>query len=536
MKKFAVFVLVASFILYPLQTSAAVKSGDACKKIGQTATANNKKFTCVKSGKKLVWNKGVALPTPTPVATPTPTATPTPVATPTPTPTPTPVATPTPKAIVGDPCSVVGESISNQQGFLECREIANKQKKYVQLSMTNPDLPLQDSPLPLTNCRVSDQRAVKNNWDFATAFPIIWSPLKRLGSNKVLFIPIDFSDNPGSGSPSDLYGPDMRKFKEWVKWYSNGKFSINIETSEKWIRAAKPSTAYEPYMGHSNPDMKTGFEMLMKDSENIFDYSTIDAVFLIFPSDLNTFKRESGIHSAPVNTNKGLLNIGIYATGKSLYNLKYELWFWLTHEMLHAWGIMQHAPALPAVLSVNTGSVGPGQSLITWDSMIMDWANASDLWCTDLATLTSSNVVLSPLEREQKGVKSAMVKIGASKVLVLESHRKDKWGKFSNGTYGVTAYVVDTRFATDRTGEYAGLDDFTGKKYTRAANYLLFPFDHGFYMAERFDGVTGSSWGMQGIFSKNYLLYEGESFTYEGVTVKFVETGDNDTIRIEKTP
>jgi hypothetical protein len=32
----------------------------------------------------------------------------------------------------------------------------------------------------------------------------------------------------------------------------------------------------------------------------------------------------------------------------------------------------------------------------------------------------------------------------------MESHRKDKWGKFNPGTYGVTAYIVDTRFDTDQ--------------------------------------------------------------------------------------
>jgi hypothetical protein len=34
----------------------------SCKKAGQTITAAGKKFTCVKSGKKLVWSKGVVVP------------------------------------------------------------------------------------------------------------------------------------------------------------------------------------------------------------------------------------------------------------------------------------------------------------------------------------------------------------------------------------------------------------------------------------------------------------------------------------------
>jgi hypothetical protein len=512
-KKLIAFLSIISlFLSSPLiPASAATTAGASCKTLGITSVVSGKTFTCNKSGKKLVWDKGVKLAQPLPT-------------------------TANPKiAVDGGPCSVVGEYKTNNQDFLECREIANNQKKYFQLKNVVSDLPLQNSPMPLSTCRVADQRATQRLDDpYAIAYPITWSPLKRVGSNKVLFIPFDFSDHPGTKLPNEMFGQDIRKFKEWVKYYSNGKFAVEVDTSDKWIRASQPSTAYEPYLGHSNPNNKVGFEMLMKDSENLFDYSTIDAVILIFPSDLKTFKTESTMKSAPVKTNKGTINIGQFAMGASLYNSKTEIWYWLTHEILHSWGIKQHAPAWPSVLSVNTGSSGPGQSLITWDSMVLDWINASDVWCSDLDSLKPSEVTLAPLEREQKGIKSVMVKLAPSRVLVVESHRKDKWGKFSNGTYGVTAYIVDTRFDTDRTGEYAGVDDFKGIKYTRAANYLEFNLNHGDYKAERFSNETGENWGLVTYFSKNYFLYEGESFTFEGVTVKLMRSGDNDTIMVSK--
>jgi hypothetical protein len=37
---------------------AAVKSGSACTTLGKTSIASGKTFTCIKSGKKLVWDKG----------------------------------------------------------------------------------------------------------------------------------------------------------------------------------------------------------------------------------------------------------------------------------------------------------------------------------------------------------------------------------------------------------------------------------------------------------------------------------------------
>ena len=78
--------LISSLFLAPLPTnsSAATKitPGASCKVLNQKATYQNKIFTCIKSGKKLIWNKGVQVKKQSPTPKPTP-------ATPTPTPTPT---------------------------------------------------------------------------------------------------------------------------------------------------------------------------------------------------------------------------------------------------------------------------------------------------------------------------------------------------------------------------------------------------------------------------------------------------------------
>ena len=83
--------------------AATPKAGAKCAKAGTTATASGKKFTCVKSGTKLVWNKGVAIkaapnPSPNPVFKPVE-PTPSPIATAIPTPTPTPTPTPRVKPV-----------------------------------------------------------------------------------------------------------------------------------------------------------------------------------------------------------------------------------------------------------------------------------------------------------------------------------------------------------------------------------------------------------------------------------------------------
>jgi hypothetical protein len=80
LKKSIAFLSVFSlFLTSPvISANAAVKAGSACKKAGITSTASSKTYTCIKSGKKLVWNKGVSTKSASPTA-PASTSCPTPL-------------------------------------------------------------------------------------------------------------------------------------------------------------------------------------------------------------------------------------------------------------------------------------------------------------------------------------------------------------------------------------------------------------------------------------------------------------------------
>lgn len=80
MKKFpaALITVLMSFSLVGT-ANAAVKAGDKCSKVGKTSISAGKKFTCIKAGNRLVWNKGsvIAKPAVAPIQ-PIPSATPSP--------------------------------------------------------------------------------------------------------------------------------------------------------------------------------------------------------------------------------------------------------------------------------------------------------------------------------------------------------------------------------------------------------------------------------------------------------------------------
>jgi len=73
--------LALSLPLIP--ANAVVKAGATCKTAGSTSVTAGKTYTCIKSGKKLIWNKGIATKTSAPISTAKPRPSETPRAIPT---------------------------------------------------------------------------------------------------------------------------------------------------------------------------------------------------------------------------------------------------------------------------------------------------------------------------------------------------------------------------------------------------------------------------------------------------------------------
>jgi len=60
-KKLIAFLLTVTLLisLPLLPVNAAIKAGSKCTKVGSTSIVSKKTYTCIKSGKKLVWDKGI---------------------------------------------------------------------------------------------------------------------------------------------------------------------------------------------------------------------------------------------------------------------------------------------------------------------------------------------------------------------------------------------------------------------------------------------------------------------------------------------
>ena len=110
--------LVFTFILLALPTNsfAAVKAGSACPKLKMISVSGGKVYTCIKSGKKLVWDKGSVISKPTasdPQPTPSNTAAPI-----------------TEAAQVGSKCTKQGDTGNSGDKKLICRLTASGNKYF----------------------------------------------------------------------------------------------------------------------------------------------------------------------------------------------------------------------------------------------------------------------------------------------------------------------------------------------------------------------------------------------------------------------
>ena len=68
MKRTAILLTILIMFTTELSAVAVVKAGASCTKLGSTSSISGIKFTCIKSGKKLIWNKGVLIKKPVVIA------------------------------------------------------------------------------------------------------------------------------------------------------------------------------------------------------------------------------------------------------------------------------------------------------------------------------------------------------------------------------------------------------------------------------------------------------------------------------------
>ena len=485
---------------------AVVKPGTSCPKLGAITLASGLKYTCVKSGKKFVWNKGAKVSNP--AVTPSPTPTPTPVVTASPTALPTPASTPV--------------AIQSSQS-------------------------LGDSNIE--TCRITDQRPPGSS-DGRIAYPArATGRYKNSGPTNIVVLPVDFSDAVGAGKPSTYYQPQLTKAADWVKRYSNGKASYNFITNDQWIRAKGPSKNYNVIhydQGGTNVPENTAraIQEFINTAGNEYSYKDIAAIWVFYsPNQKEIIHSLDGQGGADLHAPDGSImrNPRQFSTSVTVTNEDgAPLWGWFVHEMLHAHGLRGHSPIYPYMLGMMAqGGQGASSALNSWDQLILDWLPNDRLYCADLTDLADVTIPIIPRGSDADGIESAMVKISSHQMLVIELEKKSTWAPGLRKDFaGVMAYLVDTKIDTNlESMQTSNFGTTTG-----TANYLVMPgVSHGTYKT---DGKNGPAYGaiVDGAlyyhasieWNQNLVLFAGEQTKLMGVNIGYKTSNGTDFLVLSK--
>jgi hypothetical protein len=394
---------------------SAVKPGDICKKAGSTATANGKKYTCIKSGKKLVWNKGVTIPKPLPTPTPTPAVAPTPTPTPTPSIAPTPTPTPTPT-------------------------IADNFSQYA---------------TDVSACKLNETRNLTGAG--SKGFPLR-STLSPLGKMKIAIIPVDFGNAPGVGNPGEMFADDLLQIKGWADYFGRGKMQYEAElVSPDWVRAPRGAEWYvcvECRKGATSEKQSqaAGVQEIINLVDSKYDFTDVQFIYFVFPSEAESKYGTSLILRGTTFTTKngrqifstyGEMGGGAFPTDRT------KIWDHLIHEVLHYQGFIGHGPINGSDLNIMANQWGASKAVTSWESFMVGWFGKNEVVCIDKSAIADSiYVTMSPIDNYGQEPQSVMVKLSEEELLIIEKRTSGKYSNFNNSREylnlnGFTAYSVN---------------------------------------------------------------------------------------------
>ncbi len=587
--------VVALGLLAP-PSSAVVKAGASCKKAGQVATAASMKFTCVKSGKKLVWNKGIASRTPVPATTPSPTPSPTQSAeTISPPVQQTNVELPiantkctklhekivgtntymkcvwqggqrgeisenifwrafpilkvstsksnnySVKPVENENCSKSGDTFDVSGGMLECRFVSGRKLQWIKINTVKKSFSNAKSPVSIDVCRLQNSAATadrsgRNSGAGLVGFPLINSDKNGMfinGTNEVLIVPVDFPDFTGSGDLAKQLDYDKKWLVDWYRYFSNGKSKFNVTTIDRWVRMPKARASYptdgKSLGADSNRNMGNQGQPFIDEISKLVDLRKFSTVYIFYPDGELTLN-DLIVRNHRYQIKEGQHNLNLFSWGENLEAIETLKWSYYIHETLHDFNIIGHAPGNGWPLGMMTNQSGISLAMNPYEQFLLDWLPTDQIYCDDVKTLKTARVSLTPVEREDKQTKIAIIRLSATRAVVVESHGIDKWSSFDFGDrafppgfYSVMAYVVDLDKAAAPPANPDGTSPYSD--------------DWAWAVWQKVQGNSSNGFNVMVGDQRNladYVAVLGDSFVIEGVRIKFVGTGDYETIEISR--
>jgi len=392
----SIICLALSFPVY----AAVPAPGGKCTKVGATSISSGKKYTCIKSGNKLVWNKGISILSPV------------------------------------NPKPTTSESSSTKNLLRVDSRITPA------TDLTNLDI-----------CKTTDKTPEysENGIFFRNGFP---RPLQSSSGNKsakVLVIPMEFNDLPFTtekvqrgqifSSDFDLLNEVIPRVEDSYKRLSGGRFKLSIDILPKsqWWKF----NSNHPFISTWGVNNFESIFKLINTEKSDFTFGDYDAFVFLggnspFGGGLNN--GEAMFAQKMKNSKSGYINVVLMAGGFSSPNL------WV-HELGHAIFAFEdlylfkpnseistsresNVPNRWDLMANATGSV----SFLEWNRLLMGWLRDSEVRC--ITDQKASVHYLSDFENE---VDPKLLTINLMEGVTLAAEARN-----SAGNKGLLLYTINT--------------------------------------------------------------------------------------------
>jgi hypothetical protein len=439
------------------------------------------------------------------------------------------------------PCSNSGDTFDVTGGILECRWVAGMQRKWIKINSVKNTFANAKSPVSIDTCKLKNSdmtlvRGPRDSTQFA-GFPLPKPDYMSVkGVNEVLIVPVDFPDFPGGPEVKAQLDYDKKWLIDWYNYFSSGQSQFNVTVADNWLRLPKPRSEYptdektkDALGATSNLRQSLQAQAFIDEVTKYFDLRKFSTVYLFFP-DGNYAMGDLIVRNQTFKIKEGQVILNFFSWGRNLEGMETLKWAYYIHETLHDLKINGHAPGNGWPLGIMTSQSGISLAMNPYEQFLLDWLPADQIYCDDVATLKPVTINLSPIEREDKQTKIALIKISPTKLIVVESHSIDKWSNFNIGDrtfppgfYSVMAYLVDLNKTVappvNTDGSSQSNDEWAWAVWQKVS------------------GGSSNNFNINVGERKNladYVAVLGDSFVIEGVRIKFAGTGDYETIEISK--
>ena len=311
--------------------------------------------------------------------------------------------------------------------------------------------------VPQSACQLIDQITPNRGLgvDLSAGFPKVAQRLTSAGRIKALIVPIDFSDVQGKDNTVAYFSTIATNVRDFYFKQSYGAVAFDFDIVSTWVRAPFTSTKFGTGGSVGAGDPNGYLNALISLTDGAIDYSGYDAVYYLVPKEMPMANMGWGpAITYPHWTSNGVIMNGATG-GADMYSTENNgiaggTWKWMAHETGHAFGLydedLNHASQTLGYWGIMAMSwSNHAIELGAWDRYLQGWLPQSQVNCTRISALTTDGATtkLSPLVRQDKEIKTIMVALTTSKILVIESRKSESLDVIPAAHEGVIVYTVD---------------------------------------------------------------------------------------------